>query len=104
MKDHPSQWITSGLTCRDLADRATDFLEERLPILTKVRCALHLASCPSCRVYLQQIDIVSEWVRHLPPIAPFAINRLHLRQRFAVRRRGAVMSGTLSLDSPRRSP
>lgn len=37
MKDDPSQWITSGLTCRQVADRTTDSLAERLPLLTGVR-------------------------------------------------------------------
>jgi predicted anti-sigma-YlaC factor YlaD len=70
MKDHPSQWIHSGLTCRDVTDRASEYLDDRLPILTKVRVGLHLASCAHCRTYVKQID-------------PSPVNRLRLRQQFA---------------------
>jgi hypothetical protein len=37
MKDHPSQWIHSRLTCRDVTDRASEYLDDRLPVLTNVR-------------------------------------------------------------------
>jgi predicted anti-sigma-YlaC factor YlaD len=85
MKDHPSQWITSGLTCRDVADRTTDYLDERLPILTKVRVRLHLASCADCRGYVRQIALVRDATSLLPRPFPSPIARLRLRQRFAAR-------------------
>jgi predicted anti-sigma-YlaC factor YlaD len=53
MKDHPSQWIHSGLTCRDFTDRASEYLDDQLPILAKVRVGLHLASCTHCRSYIK---------------------------------------------------
>ena len=83
MKDHPSQWIHSGLTCRDVTDRASEYLDDRLPILTKVRVGLHLASCAHCRAYMKQIDLVSSALRSLPKLYPSPLNRLRLRQRFA---------------------
>ena len=85
MKDHPSQWIPSGLTCRDVTDRASEYLDDRLPILTKVRVGLHLASCAHCRAYMKQIDLVSSALRSLPKVYPSSLDRLCLRQRFAVR-------------------
>ncbi len=90
MKDHPSQWITSGLTCRDVADRATDYLDERLPILTQVRCGLHLASCAHCRVYMKQLALVSACARLVPSASIPALNRLHLRRYFSARHRGTA--------------
>ena len=83
MKDHPLQWIHSGLTCRDLTNRASEYLEDRLPILTKVRVGLHLASCAHCRAYVKQIDLVSSALRSLPKLYPSPVNRLRLRQQFA---------------------
>ena len=83
MKDHPLQWIHSGLTCRDLTNRASEYLEDRLPILTKVRVGLHLASCAHCRTYVKQIDLVSSTLRSLPKLYPSPVNRLCLRQQFA---------------------
>ena len=83
MKDHPTQWIHSGLTCRDLTDRASEYLNDRLPSLTKVRVGLHLASCAHCRAYVQQINLVSSVLRSLPKLYPSPVNRLSLRQQFA---------------------
>jgi anti-sigma factor RsiW len=85
MKDHPSQWIRSGLTCCDVTDRASEYLDDRLPILTKVRVGLHLASCAHCRAYMKQIDLVSSALRSLPKLYPSPLNRLRLSERFAAR-------------------
>ena len=85
MNDHPSQWIPSGLTCRDVTDRASEYLDDRLPILTKVRVGLHLASCAHCRAYMKQIDLVSSALRSLPKLYPSPLNRFCLRQRLAAR-------------------
>jgi len=85
MKDHPSQRIHSGLTCCDLTNRASEYLEDRLSILTKVRFGLHLASCAHCRAYVKQIDLVSSALRSLPELYPSPVNRLRLRQQFAAR-------------------
>ena len=85
MNDHPSQWIPSGLTCRDVTDRASEYLDDRLPILTKVRVGLHLASCAHCRAYVKQIDLVSSALRSLPKLYPSPLNRLRLSERFAAR-------------------
>ena len=85
MKDHPSLWTHSGLTCCDVTDRASEYLDDRLPILTKVRVGLHLASCAHCRAYMKQIDLVSSTLRSLPKLYPSRLNRLHLRERFAAR-------------------
>ena len=83
MKDYPLQWIHSDLTCRDVTDRASEYLDDRIPILTKVRVGLHLASCTQCRAYVKQIDLVSSALRSLPKLYPPPINRLRLRQQFA---------------------
>ena len=83
MKDHPSQWIASGLTCRDVTERTSDYLDEQLPILTKVRVGLHLASCADCRTYAKQIALIRHTLVLLPKRFPSPINRLRLRQQFA---------------------
>ena len=70
MKDPTSQWIRSGLTCHDVTDRASEYLDDRLPILTKVRVGLHLASCTHCRAYVKQIGLVSSALRSLPTLYP----------------------------------
>jgi predicted anti-sigma-YlaC factor YlaD len=83
MKDHPSQWIHSGLTCRDVTDRASEYLDDRLPIMTKVRVGLHLAACADCRTYMKQIAFVCETATFLPKQYPSPIHRLQLRRQFS---------------------
>jgi hypothetical protein len=83
MEDHPSEWIHCGLTCRDVAERATDYLEDQLPVFTKIRVALHVAFCADCRSYVMQIGLVSSALRSLPKLYPSPLNRLRLSQQFA---------------------
>ena len=85
MKTYPSQWTHSDLTCREVSDRASEYLDDNISILTKVRVGLHLATCTHCRGYVQQIDLVSSALSSLPKLYPSPINRLRLRQQFAVR-------------------
>lgn len=83
MKDHPSQWIRSGLSCRDVTERASEYRDDRLPILTKVRVGLHLASCANCRAYLRHMILICEMAAQLPKRYPSPIQRLQLRRKFA---------------------
>ena len=85
MKNHSVPWIHSGLTCREVTDRASEYLDDNISILTKFRFGLHLALCIHCRTYVQQIDLVSSALSNLPKLYPPPINRLRLRQRFAAR-------------------
>ncbi len=43
------------LTCRELVELVTDFVEERLPADDRTRFELHLTYCDWCRTYLQQM-------------------------------------------------
>ncbi len=79
MKEH----VSEGLTCWDVTGYASEYLDDRLPTLTKVRIGLHLAFCAHCRSYVKQIDLVSSALRNLPKLYPSPVNRLHLRQQFA---------------------
>ncbi|WP_455244563.1 zf-HC2 domain-containing protein [Petrachloros mirabilis] len=82
MKDHLTQWIDSGFTCRDIADRASDYHEGRLPLLIEHRVSRHLPYCKRCRTYLHQVALVSSTLRRLPKIYPTPMNRLLLHQYF----------------------
>jgi predicted anti-sigma-YlaC factor YlaD len=83
MNDHPSQWIQSGLTCRNVAGFASEYLDDRLPMLTNIRVGFHLASCVDCRAYLKQMALVCEAAAGLTKPYPSPIGRLRLRQHFA---------------------
>ncbi len=84
MEDHPSQCIDSGMTCRELTDRTSDYLEDRLSAVMKMGMGLHLASCVGCRTYVGQISLVRDAVARIPKEVPSRINRLRLRQQFAM--------------------
>ncbi len=43
------------LTCRELVELVTDYLEERLPADDRVRFELHLTYCAPCVTYVHQM-------------------------------------------------
>jgi predicted anti-sigma-YlaC factor YlaD len=83
MNDRPSHWMTSRLTCHDVTERASDYLDDRLPIMTKVRVGLHLVSCGDCSAYVKQVALVRDAVAMLPKGLPPPITHLRLRQHFS---------------------
>ncbi len=42
-------------TCQQIVDVVTDFLEGRMAPAERERFELHLATCPACRTYLDQM-------------------------------------------------
>lgn len=43
------------LTCRDLTEHATNYMEGTLPLRTRLAVRLHLFLCGMCRAYLRQL-------------------------------------------------
>jgi anti-sigma factor RsiW len=43
------------LSCREIVELVTDYLEGALPPEDRVRVELHLATCPGCLAYLDQM-------------------------------------------------
>ena len=46
-----------GLTCRELVELVTDYLEDRLPAEARARFEEHLASCNGCQAYVDQMRL-----------------------------------------------
>ena len=44
------------LTCRELVELVTDYLEDRLPATDRARFETHLAGCSGCRRHLAQMN------------------------------------------------
>jgi anti-sigma factor RsiW len=42
------------LTCRELVELVTEYLEDRLSAEDRTRFEAHLAACDACRMYLDQ--------------------------------------------------
>ncbi len=47
--------LTPDLVCRDAVELVTDYLEGRLSRRNRRRFEAHIAACPNCRTYLDQI-------------------------------------------------
>ena len=46
---------TAELTCKEVVEIVTDYLEGKLPAAERVRLEDHLRGCPGCRTYLEQM-------------------------------------------------
>jgi len=44
-----------GLTCQELVELVTDYLEGQLSASDSGRFEQHIATCPNCRTYLDQL-------------------------------------------------
>ena len=66
------------LTCQELVELITDYLEGILPDAERVRFEEHLAVCAGCRNYLDQMTRTIEAVGHLnkDDLAPAARDEL----------------------------
>jgi anti-sigma factor RsiW len=53
------------LTCREVVDLLTEYLEDALPPLERARVEEHLAVCPDCRAYLAQTRTTVRLLRGL---------------------------------------
>jgi anti-sigma factor RsiW len=55
------------MSCRELVEVVTDYLEGRLPEADRVRLQAHLAECPYCEEYIAQMRETVEALGELPP-------------------------------------
>jgi anti-sigma factor RsiW len=54
------------LSCRELVELVTDYLEGALPEGERARFEDHISRCDGCEVYLAQMRQTIELVGHLP--------------------------------------
>ena len=71
------------LTCQELVELVTDYLEGALPLSKRARFDEHLTTCPFCTIYLEQMRQTIRTLGHLPEeaIAPDALDALLARFR-----------------------
>ncbi|RMH07011.1 MAG: anti-sigma factor [Nitrospirae bacterium] len=55
------------LTCKDLTELVTDYLEGNLSPWQRVRFQIHLGLCFGCRAYLRQMRQTIRTLGKLPP-------------------------------------
>jgi anti-sigma factor RsiW len=65
---------TAELTCRELVELVTAYLDDVLPASDRARFETHLADCPYCGTYLEQMRQTIRLLGQLPEerIAPDA--------------------------------
>jgi anti-sigma factor RsiW len=54
------------MSCRELVQVVTDYLEGKLPDADRVRLEAHLAECPYCEEYIAQMRKTIEVLGELP--------------------------------------
>jgi predicted anti-sigma-YlaC factor YlaD len=73
------------LSCKEVTELATDYLERDLPWSERLKVQVHLWICRYCRRYLDQMRHVTALLRRLPkePVPPNLLETLlpQFRQR-----------------------
>jgi predicted anti-sigma-YlaC factor YlaD len=66
------------LTCKEFVELVTDYLEGALPAAATARVDEHLAGCPFCSIYLDQMRATIRAMGHLPEteVSPEAFQAL----------------------------
>ena len=77
------------LTCRELAELVTDYLEGRLSLADRLRFQFHLGTCVNCRAYLKQMKGTVRALGALPEEALPAAVRDEMWSRFRSWKRGS---------------
>jgi predicted anti-sigma-YlaC factor YlaD len=74
--------LAGKLTCKEVTETITDYLEGNLSFVDRVRFQMHLGMCFGCRRYLRQMKLTIRTLGALPaePIPPAV--RDELIQRF----------------------
>lgn len=66
------------MTCRELTELVTDYIERKLSLPDRVRFQLHIGFCRGCRTYLRQMRQTIRTLGALPgePIPPEVRDKL----------------------------
>ena len=80
--------VSTELTCRELVELVTDYLEDMLPQVERMRFEEHLTTCAGCRNYLVQmrrtIDTLGRLTEDdLAPVARDELLQLFRNWKFA---------------------
>jgi hypothetical protein len=76
------------LNCREITDRASEFLNATLPWHVRLEVRLHLMMCRFCREYVRQMNLVVQTLRRLPGHPPSAELNNQLLALFRAERHG----------------
>ena len=74
--------LAGSLTCKEVTEAVTDYLEGMMGFTRWVRFQMHLGLCLGCRIYLRQMKLAVRTMRSLPTKLPPPEVREELLQRF----------------------
>ncbi len=75
------------LTCKQITQLVTDYLEGSLPFGQRMKFWMHMSMCGNCRRYLRQMKATIQLVGQGPVAPPPAEVRDALRQAFRNRKK-----------------
>jgi anti-sigma factor RsiW len=55
------------MTCKEMVDLVTDYLEAAMSPAQRRRFEAHIARCPDCPAYLDQMRLIREMLGYLTP-------------------------------------
>jgi anti-sigma factor RsiW len=58
--------VGEAITCREFVEFVTDYLEARLPEAERERFEDHLALCPGCQAYIEQMRATLRALGRIP--------------------------------------
>ena len=85
---------TRAITCKELTQVLTDYLEDVMPLEDRVRFEGHLAICDGCVTYVEQMRQVIATVHELRPDDVEATAPDELLEAFRAWKRGEPAPGT----------
>jgi anti-sigma factor RsiW len=85
MAENPTEQTVSEITCREVAEWTSAYLDAHVDDATNIRMALHLAACAGCETYVKQIASVRDLLGRLPGTGVEPVLRDRLRQAFSAR-------------------
>ena len=77
--------VVPDITCQEVAQWASAYLEAHVGDERKRQIAVHLAICAGCETYVNHIATVRDMIRLLPQIEDVSADIVRLRQAFVER-------------------
>lgn len=93
MAQEEGQATLSEITCQEIAQWASAYLDDHVEDERKRQIAVHLAICAGCETYVKQIAMVRDVMGLLPKIVVQPSDSHRLRRAFAARARSSPADG-----------
>jgi anti-sigma factor RsiW len=89
MAQEEGSTIVPEITCQEVVQWASAYLDDHVGDERKRQIAVHLAICAGCETYMKEIATVRDVLGRLPKVAEQPSDSRRLRQAFVARARRA---------------